>query len=257
MSTDLTKPAQGTTYLALRQDPTDLQEIIADTLAGQEVTPNDLPRVAMPSGKTPAWMVPTPEGEQMVKAIEGILVHTARNRAYWPTEFGGGGSTPPACSSVDAVNGFGKPHATAKDPDPAGAGVWTACATCPNAQFGSGKDGIGQACQERAPLFMLLEGGFLPIVVSLSATNLKALRQYLLALVSSGHRASEVITSIGLTPATSAGGVDYCKAVFSKVRDLTDEERAAAKAYADSFKPILTQVAAAEVQGITDATDKG
>jgi hypothetical protein len=127
-------------YLALTHDLAEVKSFIEDNLAGQEVSEFDLQRINVPSGKAQKYRfeIPTLEGSEAVDEISGIIVFQKQTRAFWPQSIDeGGGNVPPSCSSPDARHGFGKQWATATDPDPDGDPRRVACASCPNAQFGS------------------------------------------------------------------------------------------------------------------------
>lgn len=222
-------------YLALNHDIGDIQAIVADNLAGQDVGEFDLPRVGMPAGGATVWQVPTLGGPQNVEELSGILVYTKQTRSYWSNDQDTG--EPPLCSSPDSIIGVGTPGGD--------------CRTCPLSQFGSkindktGEPDKGQACTQRAVWFLLREEGFLPIVVSLSPTSLKAAKQYMLALAGAGIRFNEVVTTIGLEQDRNAGGDKYSRAVPTLGAKLDPETATRARAYADLLKPIFDRTAQA------------
>jgi len=138
-------------YLALNHSTDEIQAIVADNLAGQQIGEFDLPRVAIPAGGGTRWEVPGPGGSEALDEISGILVFVKQTRAYWKNDDVTG--DPPDCSSPDGRIGHGSPGGE--------------CATCPMAQFGS--DGKrGQACKQQAVWFLLREDSFLPLVVGLA-----------------------------------------------------------------------------------------
>jgi len=147
-------------------------QIIKQNLGGEQVTPADLTRIKVPAGGGTTWEVPGEDGEpQPIKVLEGILVHTARRRAYWPNTNPSG--EPPACVSTDCVNGHGTPGGP--------------CDACPFNQFGSqvkqdGGAGRGKACKESRLFFLLRAGQKLPDVVVVPPGSLRATKQYLLKL---------------------------------------------------------------------------
>jgi hypothetical protein len=181
-TTDLaTIPPGG--FLALTHTTGEIQAIIGDNLAGQDVGEFDLPRVTMPAGGGTRWEIPGLAGTESSETLTGILVYTRQTRAYWPSKDATG--DPPQCASRDGQVGIG---------DPGGE-----CRTCPHAQFGS--DGQrGQACKQQSQWFLLRPDSFLPVVLGLPPTSLKAAKQYMLALAGAGIRYFEVVTEIGLEP---------------------------------------------------------
>ena len=61
----------------------DVTEVLQSNLGGEEISPNDLAMVKMPTGGGVHWAVPTAEGEESVPTITGVIVHIARTRAWW------------------------------------------------------------------------------------------------------------------------------------------------------------------------------
>lgn len=229
-------------FLALNHSTAEISEIVAANLGGQEVGEFDLTRLTVPSGGGTAWEMETLAGAEYVKEVSGIIVHKKRTRAFWPVALGDGESGPPACSSPDAVIGYGKQWATATEPDPEGEPRRLGCAECPNSQFGSGKNG-GQACQEKAQWFLLREEGFLPIVMTLPAMSLSPAKKYLLNLAGAGLRFDRVVTRLTLEK-VSSGKNDYSKVIPTLGAMLSPEEAEKAKAYAELLAPIFDRVTA-------------
>ena len=119
----------------------DLQEIIADNLGGEQITPFDLDRVTVPAGGALSWEVPTLDGEESVKEIEGIVIYWRTARAYWEQGLDeSGGGSPPDCSSDDGQIGIGTIAATVQGGQ---------CSACPMNQFGS----AGSVSLRQEPFF--------------------------------------------------------------------------------------------------------
>lgn len=220
-------------YLALNHAAAEVAEIIAANLGGQELSENDLPKIKVPAGGGRAWEIPTLGGIQPSAEITGILVHVKQTRAYWEPSADSG--TPPVCRSNDGIVGIGKPGG--------------ACKTCPLAQYGTalddkGEPAPGQACNAKALWFMLLPGSFLPVVVVLPATSLKAEKAYRVGTLGMvGMRFESVVTTIKLEQDRNAKGDTYSKAVPSVAATLSPEEAAKAQAYAAQFRPLFDQAA--------------
>ena len=199
-------------------------------------------RVKIPTGGGQSFTVPTVEGEELVKYLEGVIVAHHPARAYWASDFQGG--TPPQCSSLDGITGTG---------DPGGA-----CVTCKFAQWGSDfRDGEyldGQACKAMVRVYLLREEEVLPILVTLSPTSIKPIRQYLstLSRVKKGIRA--VVTRISLEKATSKRGQEYSKAVLAAVADI--EDPAATRAFATELTPFIERVPVQSDEYIQDPGDE-
>lgn len=234
-------------YLALNHDLDEVTGFIEDNLAGQEVTEFDLTRLSVPSGKATKyrWEVPTLEGSDTIEELAGIIVFQKQTRSFWPMSIDdGGGNVPPSCSSPDGKVGFGKQWATKDDPDPEGEPRQLVCAQCPKSQFGS-DGGRGQACKQQAALFLLMETGFLPAVVSVPPTSLGEIKKYMLALANAGIRYDQVVTRFGLEKKQNAGGTDYALIVPKLGGRLDPAEAAKARAYGAQLKPTFEQVAQA------------
>jgi len=230
VTTDLAKPDHGA-YLALNHSPEEVQQILALNLGGQELSPFDLPRVKIPGAGGTTWEVPSLEGDQAMKALDGIVVHFKLVRGYWPGEFRG--SEPPACSSNDSKNGEG---------DPGGD-----CATCPFSQFGSDKAGRGQACKQMEQWFLLPENALLPLVVTLPPASLAGARKYRLNLTNAMLAIGSVVTRLTLAKDTNPDGQEYAYAVPSLHSKLDAGDAERARGYADSIRTVLDRAPAAGV----------
>jgi hypothetical protein len=214
-------------YPALHGDPTRLLAVLRENMGGEKLTEFDLERIKMPSGGGGFWEVPSIDGPQALKVLEGVVVLTKNVRAYWPTALEeGSGSDPPQCVSGDAIIGVG---------DPGGA-----CETCPYSQFGSHRDGRGQACKQMRQLFLLTEQSMLPVVLTLSPTSLAPARKFFMRLASSTPPRYywETTVKVSLEKATS-GANEYSRAVFALGTALSDTDAAAVGAYKAALEPIL------------------
>lgn len=234
-STDIAT-IEATGYLALERPTAEIQEIIADNLAGQEVGEFDLPRVTIPAGGGTRWEVGSPlTGTESLESLEGIIVYQRLVRAYWPSDDVSG--EPPQCSSRDAIVGVG---------DPGGD-----CKTCPYAQFGS--DGRrGQACKQQTMWFVLRPDSFLPVVLGLPPTSLKAAKQYALALAGAGIALSGVVTSIALEADRNPDGQKYSRAVPTLGARLDAAGADRARQYAALLRPIFDATPAVDAAPVGD-----
>lgn len=236
--TDVQKHADG--YLALAQDAAVVQEILQANLGGEALSSFDLPRVKIPGAGGTTWEVPSLEGDQPVKVLEGIVIHHKRVRAYWPGEFKG--SEPPACSSDDSKVGVG---------DPGGM-----CDACPLAQFGSDpKAGRGQACKQMEMWFLLRPDALLPLVVTLPPMSLGPARKYRLNLTSAMLQIGRVVTTLSLATDTNPDGQEFAYAVPAMKHPLSPDDAQRAKNYADSIREVLDRAPA--VAPATEAHDPG
>lgn len=214
------------TFAVQNLDIKDLQEILAEAAGAGGITPQDLDKVTIPAGGSLAWTVPTLEGEETRKSIDGIIIHHQDARAYWAASIeDSGGAIPPDCSSQDGIFGNGTPGG--------------ACSKCPLAAFGSDKKSRGQACKALKIVFILLPDSLLPIVLPLPPTSIKVLKQYLLRLASRGIKASQVVSSFGLSKEKNLDGIAFSRVTLAMVSKITSDH---VKSYAETFKKALGEV---------------
>lgn len=238
-SEEITTPVEGG-YLALNRSPEEIEAIVADNLSGQEFSEFDLTQLKVPAGGATAWEVETLEGMRSVREISGIIVHKRQTRAWWPYELGDAPSSPPSCSSADAVVGYGKQWATAEDPNPDGEPRSQQCQSCPHAAWGSGRNG-GQACAAKSQWFLLTPGEFLPCVVVLPAMSLTPAKKYLGRLASAGIRFSDVTTKLHLERETKGANI-FAKVIPELAARLSPEEAQRARAYGELLQPLFERV---------------
>lgn len=192
----------------------------------------DLAEIPMPAGGGTTWEITTLTDSLAEKRLPGVILVAQDVRAYYSQSFEEtGGQTPPDCSSPDGVTGFGSPGG--------------ACAQCAFAQFGSGKEGRGQACQQRKQLLLLTPFSNLPFLLSVPPTSLKNLRQYLLALAGESQAYWGCVTALTLEKAANPAGIEYAKVRFAFDRALSPEEKAVALGYRESLQGLLASAPAA------------
>jgi hypothetical protein len=223
-----------TDYAILEQSTDELSEIIEENV-GEQIQVSDLDKTGIPAGGATSFEVPTLDGEEDVKTIEGIIVGFKDGRAFWKESFDEtGGGTPPDCFSDDMVTGVG---------DPGGA-----CATCPFNQFGSAENGDGKACKEMRTVFVLREGDLLPLAITLPATSIKPMKQYFLRLVNFRKRFYHVVTKFELEKTQNKGGIKYSKVKPSVSKQISDEgQKEKLKNYVDTMAPLLKNVSAGDI----------
>lgn len=237
-STDLVKPDN---YAILSQPSGDLMEVIESNIGGQQLSEFDLDRISMPAGGGKTWEVPTLEGTEPQKEIEGVIVFYKDVRSFWKEEYSGG-NEPPDCSSPDAQFATGDPGVAVPD-DELGRHI---CAQCPNAQFGSDKKGRGQACKLGRMLFVVTPEDLLPVVVSLPPTSVRPAQQFFLRLARRGVPYHGVVTKIGLDQTDSNDGIKYSYATFSMAGRLDAEAAQTIKDYSEKLAPAFQR---AELRG--------
>lgn len=208
-----------------------LAAVIEENFGNDGIQVFDLDRITIPAGGGIAWEIPTLEGPESEKFIEGVIVAWRTNRAYWAEslEDGGSGGNPPDCSSDNGKTGFGA-FGPDSDANPAGT-----CSTCPKNEWGTGREGRGKACSEARVLFMLLPGRVLPVTVSLPVTSIPPIRKYMLRLAGEGIPYYGVVTRLGLRKVESGSSIKYSVVEPSKMDTLDPVARAAAKEYGDNL----------------------
>ena len=176
--------------------------IAAENMDGQ-ITASDLDRVKLPAGGGIAFEVPTLEGIDSQKSIEGVIIAHQPQNVYWATGIdAGGGNTPPDCVARDGKFGEGTPGGL--------------CASCPFNKFGS-DGGNGKACKNIEVLFILRPNNILPLALFVPPTSLGAVKKYMLQLTSAGIPFYGVQTKLTLEKATNAAGIGYSKLVLAPV----------------------------------------
>lgn len=233
-------------YLVFKEDIGAMKEIMTANLGdASSVSPFDLPRLEVPTGGGLNWQLGTITGTESHKELECIIAAWQNCRAYWPQEFTGG--TPPTCAAPDGLLGYGEPGGK--------------CAACPESQWGSeinrkaGKEqGRGQACKQMRRLFLMREGKILPVMLTLPPTSIRRCTRYFVDLVSAQLPFWGVVTKLALEHASSATGITYGVVTFDLVRELTAEEAAKIKEYAEAIEHLLTMpVIPAEYAGEEEA----
>ena len=212
-------------FLALQSDATAVLEAVKENIGNDRITDRDLDRITVPLGGGLNWTVPTLEGEDSAKTLDGIIVHWTAPRAYWKTSMEAGGNTPPDCASNDGENGYGTPGGE--------------CFSCPLNQWGSIEGGTGKACKEKRMLFLLRANDLLPIVVQAPSTSIQPMKKYLLRLASQGLPYWSVMTKLSLEKANSASGISFSRISPKSSGPVPEEQRAQLDEYVRAIKPII------------------
>lgn len=196
---------EPTGYLALRDF--DFSEAITEEMDGLEAV---FDRIKMPSGDTTVFQIPSedPDEPELSKEFSAVILHHHPIRAYFKEKYTGG-TNPPDCGSLNAIEGFGTPG-----------GI---CGDCVYNAFGTGENN-SKACKERRRLYLLREGELFPIMLSLPTGSLKEFSRYIMRCLSKGNKTNGIVTRFSLAKAVNKGGITYAKAVFRMERRLTAEE---------------------------------
>jgi hypothetical protein len=208
-------------------------EIVAENVGGA-LTARDLVRVKVPAGGMTQWAIPTASGDEYTAEIEGVIVlQQPVVRSYWKVGMDeGGGGTPPDCFSLDGRTGVG---------DPGGP-----CHTCGHSQWGTGKQGRGQACQARRILYILRQGSLFPLMLSVPPGSADSVREYVVGVGQEGDGTylHEVVTKFTLVKVKGNGTPDYAQIKCQKVGTLNPEDRKIIEEYRANFGAVLASAAA-------------
>jgi hypothetical protein len=213
------------TFMALQSDATNVLQTIKENIGNDRITDRDLDRIVVPLGGGLNWTVPTLEGEDSEKSLDGIIVHWTAPRAYWATGMEVGGNTPPDCSSHDGEIGYGNPGGD--------------CFTCPLNQWGSAEGGSGKACKEKRMLFLLRASDLLPIVIQAPSTSIQPIKKYLLRLASQGLPYWSVMTSLSLEKGSNSAGIAFSRISPKSAGPIPEEQRGILAEYVQAIKPII------------------
>ncbi len=211
----------------------EVAEVFAENMGG---IPLQCEVVKIPSGGGVTWEITDDDGNvDTAKEIVGIIINHHPMNGYWRDEFSGK-SQPPDCFSVDGVVSTGINI---------GGIVYKDCASCPLNQFGSAQGGgAGKACKNMHRIYLLREGTVLPLIINLPPTSLTAIGDYVRRLTNKLKRLSGIVTRIALEKDKNEGGIQYSKATFSSVGELSREEAQKIAEYARALKPFLRQISA-------------
>jgi hypothetical protein len=274
--------ADASDYPMLTMDPADLREAIQVNLMGETLQFKDLRRVKVPAGGAESWSIPSPDGGKPIPTndFQGVIIHSEPVRVMWLKDVAAknnGGPKGPDCSGkpdADGVFHGSKSRqwiaAAAKDPNltPSDiSGPAQTCADCPFAQFGSGKLGKGQKCQQKRVFYIATEDSLLPLVLIAPVMSLANAKKYLLGLSTSlvkvdGQKPRmmqyhEVITNFGLE-SDSNGDNDFARITFTRAAVLPAEQRQAFADYRRTIKPLISNLStAAAVADAVTPVDTG
>lgn len=234
----------------------ELTQFIRENVGPQGIKPLDLPRIKMPAAGGLAWTIPTLEGPEPSRFIEGVVVSWQTRRAYWEKSFGAtGGGSPPDCSSEDGDIGVGwngtDPPTDQPDLDvyfdANGRPVFAHdCSTCPlgganawgTARDDKGEPTPGKACKEIRALYVRRPGDLLPFMVPLPPSSLKNCAQFFLRMASAELSYYGVVMQIGLEEAKNARAT-FSRATFAIARRLDPQEQAEVMEYRGAITAAL------------------
>lgn len=185
-------------------------------------------RIKIPAGGAVQFEIPgdNPENPDYAKNIEGIIVYHHKANVYWPEGSEYDDNEIPVCSSVDGVVGHGSPGG--------------ACVICEFNKFGTGVDSKGnptkgKACKNMRHLYILRNGEYMPVILTLPPTSLKAFNDFInMSFVMRRRPTWSSIIQIGLKRIDN-GVNPYSVATFRNVCDLTGSQLVNVRNYINSF----------------------
>jgi hypothetical protein len=216
----------------------DTIEMLSEALEGIELTPQDLPRVRVPSGGSLLWKTVVNGKEAALDEIEGIMAHVQKQRLFWSNPEPS--NSAPDCLSSDNVRpepgGMYAPDGERAAQNPSGL-----CAKCPmSAKNSDLKGGKGSACKEQRLVFIGQKGKMLPTVVVVPPSSIKSLQSFIIDVVNDGGTWRGVKSTWTLEEASNAAGIKFGRIVVKASGKLEPGELAAVKAYGDYIKELVS-----------------
>lgn len=184
----------------------DIRQACAQEMDGLDIA---YEYVKIPIGGNTNFEIYGGEGSpEVVDKIRAIIIYHHPVNAYYEGDYHGGVNLP-LCSSIDGHIGIGTPGGE--------------CRYCPANQYGSGKNGA-KACKNRHKLFLLREGEFFPMIMTLPPGSLKTFAMYLQQVIPKYGWSNAVVTDFSVERATTKGGVVFSQVQFAVQRALTADE---------------------------------
>jgi hypothetical protein len=212
-------------------DPAYMAKLIRENLPDDGITIRDLPRITVPSQGRITWTYETGGEEISNKSLDGVILHTMVQRAYWeksPEE--SGGFAPPDCASNDGQIGVGNPG-----------GI---CRVCPLNQFKA--EGGGKPCRETRILFLLQHDKRMPSTVQAPPTSIPSVRRYMTQLTTEEFLPQWAVET-SLTLEKVEGGTFPYSRITPKIKERLPKETAAKmEIYVNNIKPLLLQAVNAQ-----------
>lgn len=231
-SKDLIPVGADSPYAVLRIEESELRSLIASTVGTGSLDATALDRVKLPTGGGTIWEVPTVDGSEGQKVLEGVILYMGNRRVYWKDKYGEGeAGAPPACSSDDGLTGEGIPGGD--------------CPSCALNEFGTADNGkgAGKACSEIRQIFLLPQDSIIPIVINATPGSLKNVQQYTMRLLRAALPPTAVVTKMTLEKATSKTGQGFSKIVCEAGHRLDPDARARVESLARTLMPAFDAAA--------------
>lgn len=202
------------------------REEMGRTTEGLDIT---FPRVKYPTSGAGVFEIPGAGSAPEYKSeISGVVVHKQVVRAWWPV---GDpiANNPPKCSSPDGETPLPGPDRQAER-----------CGECQHAQFGTGKEGSGQACKQRINVFLLRDVASMleeiPTLLSVPPSQLKTFGDFAVQVRKAQSTLLSQATVFELIDARNKTGTPYKGLKLKLGRKLTYNEMVETRRLATMFK---------------------
>ncbi len=199
--------------------------------------------VKVPSGGGLAFELPGEDDDdpELTKEIEGVIVYHHPVNVYWAERYDGQ-NDPPDCAALDGKFGLGDPGGECETCHLGGKDAW-----------GTGKGGVGKACQNRRRVYMLRKGEVFPLLLSLPPSSLTNFGNFISRKVlQRGFRSTDIVAKAKLKKAKNAEGIEYSQATFSVVGALDETTAADMKRYANEIKRLAAGLGPEHVEADSD-----
>jgi hypothetical protein len=182
----------------------------------------------LPRAKMTAEGLELIEGEEPIKELEGVIIHTKKSNVYYAKPYNSDEVSPPDCFSLDG----NFPDKSIPKP------VNPTCKGCPMAEFGTNQMKSGKACRNMKPMYLLLsDEAIMPRQLTITPSSLKSANQYLMDLTERGIAYRKVKTKVTLFKENSRD--TYFKMKFSVVKKLTEQEQRNVEFLRNEWLPIM------------------
>ena len=183
----------GQRYKVLNMTATEIQRhqrAVQTNMSTRSRATHPFKQINLPPRGMDIWAVPGVNETLYYREIEGIILHIAPPRAYFPKLYDPSGpKEPPACSSIDGITGYGNNGYSMGQHD---------CFTCPQNVYGTGQGGRSRACREHRTVHIFTPDQAWPVVIQVPVTSFRFLDDYMARLTQNGLPCDTVVTRFSL-----------------------------------------------------------
>jgi len=220
-------------YETFHEDGEEIRELVEEYFR-DGINETDLHLIKVPKAPSKTWDLP---GEVSARTFTGVILGVREHRQLWKNPFEQNDGEAPVCKSLDGIMGVGIPGG--------------ACAICPKAEWGSGKDGEGTACPPRTTFYVLMPGDTLPVRLDMPVGATKQLPTLNRDLLNARAFKADVVITFGLSevPRGKKKSGTYNQVTFTIVERFDDATKLRSRAYAASLTATLGLKGAVKKQG--------